>query len=92
MPKCSVSDTRATHTRLFVPSARACCYIRFQHIRFIAGTTMRNVLLALIVAAFILGCGQKGPLYHPADKPAAKKQDKPAEQSSKDSDPKRQTQ
>jgi predicted small lipoprotein YifL len=53
---------------------------------------MRNVLLALIVAAFILGCGQKGPLYHPADKPAAKKQDKPAEQSSKDSDPKRQTQ
>jgi predicted small lipoprotein YifL len=52
---------------------------------------MRNVLLALIVAAFILGCGQKGPLYHPGDKPAAKKQGKPAE-SSKDADPERQTQ
>ena len=91
MPKCSVSDARATHTRLDVPSAQACCYIHFQHKRFTAGTTMRNALLALIVATVLLGCGQKGPLYHPDDKPAAKKQAKPAEQSSTESELKRQT-
>ena len=53
---------------------------------------MRNALLALIVATFVLGCGQKGPLYHPTDKPAAKKRAEPAQQPNTDSDLKRQTQ
>ncbi len=57
---------------------------------------MRNALLALIVVTFILGCGQKGPLYDPASKPAPKSpakaaSPKPASQPSVDSDEKRQT-
>ena len=53
---------------------------------------MRKTLLALIIAAFVFGCGQKGPLYHPDDKPPAKKRAEPAQQSNTDADQKRQGQ
>jgi predicted small lipoprotein YifL len=51
---------------------------------------MRNALLALFAACFICGCGQRGPLYLPSDKPAPKK---PAPQpAAKEGEEKRQTQ
>jgi predicted small lipoprotein YifL len=55
---------------------------------------MRNTLLLLLVAVcFTAGCGQKGPLYLPTDKPPVKTRAKPpAAQPSADSDQKRQTQ
>lgn len=30
---------------------------------------MRKLTVALILLGFIAGCGQKGPLYHPAPEP-----------------------
>ena len=38
---------------------------------------MRRVLMYLALAACIAGCGLKGPLYHPTDKPAQKQPAKP---------------
>lgn len=31
---------------------------------------MRACLLATVIALLLAGCGQKGPLYRPADEPA----------------------
>ncbi|MGH8666029.1 MAG: LPS translocon maturation chaperone LptM [Burkholderiales bacterium] len=38
---------------------------------------MRRIVLSLIVAASLCGCGLKGPLYLPTDKPAQKQPAKP---------------
>ena len=38
---------------------------------------MRRVLLSLASAALLCGCGLKGPLYLPTDKPAKKQPAKP---------------
>ena len=38
---------------------------------------MRRILLCLALAACIAGCGLKGPLYLPTDKPAPKQPAKP---------------
>jgi predicted small lipoprotein YifL len=38
---------------------------------------MRSLLLSLAAAAFLCACGQKGPLYLPADKPGQKQPIKP---------------
>ncbi|MPZ42801.1 MAG: sugar transporter [Betaproteobacteria bacterium] len=38
---------------------------------------MRRIVLSLIVAACLCGCGLKGPLYLPTDKPAQKQPAKP---------------
>ena len=39
---------------------------------------MRTIVLSLTVAACLCGCGLKGPLYLPTDKPAQKQPVKPA--------------
>ena len=39
---------------------------------------MRRILSYLALSACIAGCGLKGPLYHPTDKPAQKQPAKPA--------------
>jgi predicted small lipoprotein YifL len=39
---------------------------------------MFRILLAVLVATLIAGCGLKGPLYFPEDKPAPKKPAKSA--------------
>ncbi len=38
---------------------------------------MRRIVLSLSLAAFVCGCGMKGPLYLPTDKPAQKHPAKP---------------
>jgi predicted small lipoprotein YifL len=38
---------------------------------------MRRIVLSLTVAACLGGCGLKGPLYLPTDKPAQKQAPKP---------------
>jgi predicted small lipoprotein YifL len=39
---------------------------------------MRRILLCLAISLCIGGCGLKGPLYFPSDKPAPKQPAKPA--------------
>jgi predicted small lipoprotein YifL len=38
---------------------------------------MRRIVLSLTLAACLCGCGLKGPLYLPTDKPAQKQAPKP---------------
>jgi predicted small lipoprotein YifL len=50
---------------------------------------MRKIIAGLIAAIFLVGCGQKGPLYLPSDKPPPRTPPASAPQQATDPDQKR---